>query len=384
MVRVEIRGEMLRWARERASMTTDSLLKRFPKLEQWESDETKPTLKQVEDFARATHAPVGFLFLQQPPAEPTPIPDFRTMGGTEIRRPSPNLLDMIYACQQRQEWFRDYARAARLNRLEFVNSATLNDPPTAIAVRIRDTLGFTDAKRAQCATWTEALRVFVRLADASGVLVMVSGIVMNNVHRALDPMEFRGFALADDVAPVVFINGADTKSAQMFTLAHELAHVWLGQSALSDTTLASRDQNAVETWCNRVAAELLAPIEAVRTLLQGAGNEELDATVARLARAFKVSTLVVLQRMRDADYLSWNEFDAAYQHELARLAALPKGASGGDFYATAAIRYSRRFAQALVESTMEGLTLYRDAFRLLGISKTETFNELGRSLALPA
>jgi Zn-dependent peptidase ImmA (M78 family) len=334
----------------------------------------------LEDFAKATHAPVGYLFLAQPPHESVPIPDFRTIGGAQITRPSPNLLDMIYACQQRQDWFRDYARATRLDRLAFVGSANTNDSVVNTGNEIRHALRFDLAARAACSTWADALRLFIAQADAAGILVMCSGIVMNNTHRRLDPKEFRGFALADDLAPIVFINGADSKSAQMFTLAHELAHIWLGQTALSDATVASRNGNAVETWCNRVAAEMLAPLESVRDALPE-GDEQLEATVKRLARRFKVSSLVVLQRLRDAGHLTWDEFDAAYNAEVEHLAHLPKLEGGGDFYVTAAVRYSRRFTRALYESTSEGHTLYRDALRLLGITKTETFNELGRNLA---
>jgi Zn-dependent peptidase ImmA (M78 family) len=286
---------------------------------------------------------------------------------------------MIYACQERQLWFRDHARATQAARLDFVGTATLRSDVVATAAAMRHELGFDlDARRA-CPTWTEALRLFIGQADRSGVLVMCSGIVMNNTHRKLDPEEFRGFALSDDLAPLVFINGSDSKSAQMFTLAHELAHLWLGQTALSDSTVASHRQNAVETWCNRVAAEMLAPAETVRAELRR--GEILAETVARLARRFKVSTLVVLQRLRDVRALTWDEFNAAYEAELARIAALPRPAGGGDFYTTAGARYSKRFTRALVASTLEGQTLYRDAMRLLGISKSETLHELGRSLA---
>jgi Zn-dependent peptidase ImmA (M78 family) len=360
-------------------MSVDDLSSRFPKLDQWESGEVKPTLKQIEDYAKATYAPVGYLFLAEPPQEPFPIPDFRTMAGRGVRQASPNLREMIYACQERQDWFRENARAASADRLAFVGSATLVSPIVETAAVMRQTLAFDLARRRDCKTWTEALRLFISEADRLGILVMCSGIVMNNTHRRLDPEEFRGFALSDDLAPLVFINGADTKSAQMFTLAHELAHIWLGQTALSDTVLISQHQNAVETWCNRVAAGLLAPLEVVRSELRS--GELLHQTVARLARSFKVSTLVILQRLRDARRLTWDELRVAYQSELNRIAKLPKPEGGGDFYLTAATRYSRRFTQALVVSTLEGQTLYRDALRMLGISKTETFHELGRTLA---
>ena len=87
---------MLTWARERARIDPGALLRRFPKLQEWEDGAAQPTLKQLEAFARATHAPVGQLFLNEPPVETLPIPDFRTIGNAEIARPSPDLLDMIY------------------------------------------------------------------------------------------------------------------------------------------------------------------------------------------------------------------------------------------------------------------------------------------------
>lgn len=378
MVRVQVRGELLRWARERAGLSIGDLEKKFPRLKQWEDDAAKPTLKQLEAFAKTARVAVGLLFLQEPPDEPLPVPDFRTTQGHRIERPSPDLRDMIYACQLRQEWFRDYALTTRTDALEFVGSKTIDSPVVEVAEEIREKLNFTVAERAACSSWTEALRLFITQADRAGVLVMCSGVVMNNNHRKLDPKEFRGFAMSDALAPLVFINGADSKAAQMFTLAHEIAHLWLGQTALSDTTVASRNQNPIETWCNRVAAEVLVPLQVVRDSLQQ--GEELNTATQRLARRFKVSTLVILQRLRDARRLTWEAFSEAYEAELLRISDLPKSSGGGDFYLTTAARYSKRFARALVESTLEGRTLYRDAYRLLGISKAATFQELGRSL----
>jgi Zn-dependent peptidase ImmA (M78 family) len=378
MVRVHVKPELLRWARDRAGLTSRDLSAKFPMLEQWESGEVRPTLRQVEQYAKATHAPVGYLFLAQPPDEPLPIPDFRTMAGRGIGKPSPDLREMIYACQERQDWFRENARASGATRLALVGSATIQSPIVETAASIRRALSFDLERRREVASWEEALRVFIGEADQLGILVMCSGIVMNNTHRRLRPDEFRGFALSDDLAPLVFINGADSKSAQMFTLAHELAHIWLGQTALSNTTVASQHENAVETWCNRIAAELLVPLELVRAELRH--GEALRDTLTRLTRRFKVSSLVILQRLRDARRLTWEELRVAYDNELRRIAAVRRPESGGDFYVTAAVRYSRRFTRALVESTLEGRTLYRDALRLLGISKTETLHELGQTL----
>src|SRR5262249_31074949 len=162
-----------------------------------------------------------------------------TVGGKGVRRPSPDLLDVIYLCQQRQEWYREYADRHGLDAATFVGSATLKSSPIDVAEEMRRTLGFDLAARHGCANAAESLRLFVDHAEAAGVLVMVSGVVKNSTNRPLDPDEFRGFALADRLAPVVFVNGVDSKPAQMFTLAHELAHLWLGESAVSDVSLSS-------------------------------------------------------------------------------------------------------------------------------------------------
>ncbi|MEA2345402.1 MAG: hypothetical protein QOF63_3571, partial [Thermoanaerobaculia bacterium] len=216
------------------------------------------------------------------------------------------------------------------------------------------------------------------LVDATGVMVMVSGVVGSNNRRKLDPEEFRGFALADPLAPLVFLNGSDTKAAQMFTLAHEIAHIWLGESAVSNAEPSSVPDHRIERWCNEVAAELLVPIEVLQNDYDR--NAELRNEMDRLARRFKVSTLVILRRMRDAG-LNSARFRETYDAEVERLRAMSAG-SGGNFYLTLGARASKRFARALVVSTLEGRSSYTEAFRLLGFKKMATFHELGRNLGL--
>jgi Zn-dependent peptidase ImmA (M78 family) len=379
MIRVEIKPEMLRWARDRARIGLGALSRRFPQLEAWERGRVHPTLKQMERFANAMHTPIGYLFLQEPPVERVPIPDFRTFGREQYEHPSPDLLDTIYICQQRQEWYHDFAHAAGEEPLPFVGSAHLMSSIETTAAGMRQALGFDIEERRRTPTWTDALRHFIEQADTLGILVMCSGVVQNNNRRRLDPDEFRGFAMADVFAPLVFINGGDTKAAQLFTLAHELAHIWLGQSAVSDAQASMIPNHEVERWCNQVAAELLVPLTILRKEYQG--STKLRDETSRLARRFKVSTLVILRRICDAGGITQQQLGYEYQEELERLRKIPKG-SGGNFYLTQAARVSKRFARALIASTLEGQTLHRDAFRMLGFTKLETFSELGRSLGV--
>ncbi|WP_052046425.1 ImmA/IrrE family metallo-endopeptidase, partial [Candidatus Paracaedibacter symbiosus] len=258
---------------------------------------------------------------------PLPIPDFRTIGDRAIARPSADLLDTIYVCQTRQAWYRDEAVVTGNQPRPFVGSLNLRTPVVDAAARLREVLGFSVQQRRDCGTWTDAVRLFIAQAEEIGVLVMVSGVVMNNNTRILEAEEFRGFALVDALAPLVFVNGADSKSAQMFTLAHELAHLWLGESALSNSTTDGIASNAVETWCNQVAAELLVPMDSFRLALRD--NEVLDVAKQRLSREFKVSTLVVLRRLHDAGRLSRGAFWQAFREEQERLAGIEARNAGG-------------------------------------------------------
>lgn len=382
MTRAAIAPGMIRWARERAGRSVETLIGPFPKLALWEAGDAAPTLKQLEAFAKAVHVPVGYLFLPKPLVEALPIPDFRTLDGRTIRRASPDLLETLYGCQERQTWYQDFARALRLPEVPFVGSAHLSEPPVEVATRIAGKMGLDLATRAAAPTWEEALRQFVRQIEQAGVLVMINGVVQSNNTRKLDPDEFRGFALADRHAPLIFVNGADSKSAQMFTLAHELAHLWLGTTAVSDASAAPlQGHRREEVWCNAVAAELLVPLaDLQRHLISGEG---ISSAVSRLCRIFKVSSLVILRRLLDVGFLSRSAFDVAWREEIARLRVLAdKSSGGGNFYRTTLTRVGRRFARALVESTLEGQTLYRDAFRMLGVSKTETFNTISRELGV--
>jgi Zn-dependent peptidase ImmA (M78 family) len=232
-------------------------------------------------------------------------------------------------------------------------------------------------------TWTEALRQLIAKAEDAGVLVMASSIVGSNSHRKLDVGEFRGFTLADELAPLVFLNAADSKAAQMFTLAHELAHVWLGATGVSDSEVGRLPEQQTERWCNQVAAELLMPSQATRESHRP--GEPVPQQIQRLAREFKVSTLVALRRLFDAGFLDQASLWQHYRAEVDRLRALDqRGTGGGDFYRTLGARTGKRFARAIVTSTLEGQTLFQDAFRMLGVRRSATFYEAARELGVMA
>jgi hypothetical protein len=121
-VKVEANHAMYEWAITRARLDVGDLETRFPKLRDWQSGDAQPTVKQLEAFASATHAPVGYFFLPEPPIEAVPIPDFRTIRDAPVQQPSADLLETIYVCQQRQDWYLSFARSGGERPLPFVAS----------------------------------------------------------------------------------------------------------------------------------------------------------------------------------------------------------------------------------------------------------------------
>lgn len=376
--RVAVSPTLLSWALDRSGLTEED--SRYERFSRWASGDEQPTFRQLETFATATHAPLGYLFLPSPPVEKVPIPDFRTMGNVGVSTPSPDLLDTIYDSQVRHDWYRSYAVEQDYDPLPFVGSASVNDPVIQVADDIRRTIGFTMDERPQYKRWEDALRRLIDAIESVGVLVMVSGIVGGNTRRKLNPEEFRGFALTDPMASLIFVNGADSKAAQIFTMVHELAHVWLGETALSEAGMATQSSNAHELWANQVAAEVLVPIANLRKdYRQSADPAELQ----RLAKLYKVSTLVVLKRIHDAGFLTWDDYQKRYATELARVKEIMaiKG-SGGNYYDTQPLRVSQNFARAVIVDALEGRTLFRDAYGLLGATKRKTFDGLAEKLGV--
>jgi Zn-dependent peptidase ImmA (M78 family) len=313
------------------------------------------------------------------------IPDLRPLPVSS-RRPSADLQDTIAQCRERQSWYRSYALRSGGSSggagVALVGSMTTSTPPADAADELRAVLSFDVSPAARGSNFVDAQRRLALHAEDAGVLVMTSGVVGSATRRKLKPREFRGLALADRLAPVVFVNGADTKAVQLFTLAFELAHLWLGASGVSNLSLRDSPAGPVEQWCAEVALELLVPAEELRANYRVA--ESAESQLKRLTRKFKVSPLVALRALRDAELVDDGPFRSLYRAELAVLeaAAAARKPGGGNFYATQPVRVSRRFARALVSSTLEGRTADSDAFRMLGFSKRSTLEELGRRLGV--
>jgi Zn-dependent peptidase ImmA (M78 family) len=376
MPTVAVKPELLRWAITRSGLPTEDLLAKFPKLNEWTRGERLPTFRQLEQFARTTMTPFGAMFLETPPKEELPVPDFRTRNDAPLRRYSPNLLDTIHTMQRRQAWMREWLTDQGTEPHDFVGAVSPSANFKSLAQRIRQRLDLDAEWAERLPSWEDALQTLRRAIERIGIIVFSNGVVGLNTHRPLDPEEFRGFVLCDSLAPVIFVNDADTKSARIFTLAHELVHVWLGTDGVFNLENLMPASNEVERFCNRVAAEFLIP--AYKLTERWDEARATEKPFHTIARWFKVSPVVAARRALDLKFITKPEFFQFYEADrvdwLKQKEKDRKKSSGGNFYATQNVRLGRPFSAAVVRSALEGRILYEEAFHLTGM-KGETFHK---------
>jgi Zn-dependent peptidase ImmA (M78 family) len=376
MVRLAVKPDLLRWAADRGARTENDLASKFPKLAKWLNGDELPTLRQLEEFARATSTPLGFLFLQKPPVESLGFPHFRTTTDKPVTTASADLLDTVYQMQRRQDWLSEYLQEQGRDPVPLVGSAKLGDDIRSVAGRIRESLKLDIDWASHTRSWEESLRVLNDAASDAGIVVVTNGVVGNNTHRKLDVADFRGFVLVDRFAPLIFVNGADYKSAQMFTIAHELAHLAYGQSAAFDLRNLESPNAPIEKACNQVAAEFLVPAVAL-TAFKSSGEVGQDAR--RLAQQFKVGQIVAARRLLDVGRISRKQFFAFYDDYISRERGVSSDKAGGDFYNTAPHRIGKRFAVELLRAVSAGNVLITDAYRLTGL-KGETYHKFAQAV----
>ena len=371
-----LQPDMLAWARERAGLHVDELARKLnvkaERVQAWERSGNL-SMPQAERLARAAHVPLGYLFLSGPPDESLPIPDFRVRGDTSPSRPSRELLETVYAMQRRQMWMREELIEQGAEPLGFVAAHHPNGDAGAVAGAMRGAVGLASGWAASEATWSDALRQLRDSVEDAGVLVFFNGVVGNNTSRKLDPDEFQGFALVDEYAPLIFVNNADFKAAQMFTLAHELAHLLIGESGVSGFSNMEPASHATEQFCDRTAAEFLVSQDELRAFWPSANRSAVPFQA--VARHFKVSAIVAARRALDLDIIDRDTFFNFYNEHKFQSSGNSKATSGGNFWNTQRWRLGPRFAAAVIRAVKGGRLSYTEAYSLTGL-RGDTFENL--------
>ncbi len=362
-ITVDINPDVLQWAIDKKE--TGDIKTKFPKIGEWLKGTSKPTIHQLENFAKYVSVPFGYLFLSKPPEEKAPLSHFRTLSAG-ISNISSELYEAIMELKKRQAWMREYLIDNGFKPLPFVSSRSKDSPVKSIVEDIIKTLGINNNWAEKQTNWSAALDFLQKKIEDTGIIVVKSSIVSNNTHRKLDVSEFRGFVLVDDYAPFIFINAADGKAAQMFTIAHELAHIWLGRSASFDLRNLQPARDEIEQICDKVAAEFLVPEDSLRASWNEIKTQSQSDIYQLLARKFKVSEIVCARRLLDLSLINPKDFFDFYEDYQREVRTRFTMQEGGNFYATLNLRLGRRFGEAVIQAVKEGKLLYKEAYRLTG------------------
>jgi len=283
-----------------------------PKYDEWLEKKEKPTVKQLEDFAKKLSVPFGYLFLDQPPKEKLGFTLFRT-GKNNVNKASIDTWDTVRIVKKRQDWLSEYLKNEGEEKLEFVGKFNLKSKVQEVVSNIRHVLGLSFNWTNSFANWENTLNHFIDKIEGIGIVTVVNGVVGNNNNRKLNVNELRGFVLVDDYAPFIFVNNNDTKAAKMFTLAHELAHIFVGESAGFDLKNILPSNDPLELFCNEVAAEFLVPSENFLTQWKSLKDNSL------LSKVFKVSPLVINRRAYDLNLISKDKYFEYYNKYIEKI-----------------------------------------------------------------
>jgi Zn-dependent peptidase ImmA (M78 family) len=383
--KAHINPQVLRWARETAKITLEQVAQHMKKtvhqIIAWEEGTDHPTIKQAETLAHYYRRPFAAMFLPRIPSDFQVLRDFRSNARGEF---STGLVFMMREVQEKQLWARAAFEEAGDPQLTFVGRFDRRVSAETVASDIRRTLAI-ETK----AIGENPLKYWIQRAEAARIFVSLS----SNFHTRmkLDSDEVKGLAIADPFAPFVFLNTDDWENSQLFTLVHELSHIWINQSGVSvDVCIDFREGqptniDPVELYCNEVAANALMPSGEIKERIRAgiASFSQVDA----LARQFRVSSLAMLYRLGNLSIISRRqlasfrkESDRQFQQYVAKQEAAAQRRPGSpDYYILQLRRNGRAFSQLVMDYYRGGHISGTEASRLLRV-KLNNFPSLEKHL----
>ncbi len=338
----------------------------------WLNKEKEPTFNQIKEFSTKSHIPFGYFFLSAAPKEEMPLTEYRTVNSTEFSEPSRDFIDLYYSMSSVQDWMINYLEEeGEAQKLDFVGKFRNNRNVSDITDFIRAFLDLDESnylKAKDPATFNQ-LRNKI---SSAGVLVMQNGIVGNNTRRKLDINEFRGFALINKTAPLIFINAADTEGGKLFTLLHEFVHICIGAESHCEKNLKfSGPVKEEEQLSNAVAAELILPNKIFKEAWNGLQNIPAAERIIRIAERYRSGPTLVARKALEEGWISSETYNQISKKVINGAKKGLARKSGGDYYQTLRSRLDHNFLAFLNSSVEEGTTTYTEAFALTGTnSKT--------------
>ena len=385
-----ITPSVIKWAREKAKLSIEeaaSKIRRPPEdIKNWENGSLKPSIAQARNAARVYRRPLAMFYLPEPPSDFSTLRDFRSLPGQELRKYSPELTLLIRNTRYRQEWMKEYLVKEGADRLAFVGSSSIKDDPRDVAKSIREIIDISIKEQKKCKTPYDYLLLWLKKSESSGIFVFR--------QRQIRLKEARGFILSNEIAPFIFINSDDSKAGQLFTLVHELAHLWIDKSGVSniESSGSSVDEDAKQTeiFCNEVAAQTLLEQNAFKEewRLQ---NPDLNIRerIYKTAGIFNVSEEVVARRLLELDVISkslYSELREYYQkrwrdYKKREKRRFSKSKGGPSYYVITLSQNGYAFTETVVGAYAGGSISGRDASALLNV-KTNNIHKLGQTAGI--
>lgn len=384
-----ITPNVLKWARESARITEEAAAARISvtidKLKEWEDGISQPTIRQAQALAKAYKRPFALFFLPEIPKDFQPLQDFRKSGSKALTTSS---VFIIREIQQKQSWISDVNAENQEEKLPFVGRFSIKDNPLEVAKDILATLKINPASYKS----DNPIKEWIDAAEAKGIFVSRTSFVHSRLK--LDSEELQGFAIADPYAPFIFVNSDDWNAPQLFTLVHELAHIWIAETGISNEVepqLKNKDKfHPVELFCNEVAANALMPEEIVLSFSVSSFQDSKDvfkaakslgvSSFALLVRALNLNLITQqayqkLKKQADVDFLEYLRREAEKKGKLKE-----KDKPGGPNYFLLQLnRNSRLFTQTVLDAFRGGYIEPTLASNLLNV-QVNKFNKLESQL----
>lgn len=372
---VKIQNNVIQWALNQTSEEKLGI-DLFKNVKQWIAGTKIPTFNQIEEFSKKTNIPLGYLFLQTPPIEKIDLLEYRTIDSIELANPSRDLIDTIFEMERIQDWMKEYRQESGFDFLTIVGSQKNKEDVKLISEAIRNDLDLEIDWYKNTKTNSDAFAYIREKLNEVGVIVMQNGVVGKNTHRPLNIEEFRAFAMVDEWAPLIFINSIDSQRAKLFSLFHEIAHIWLGENDLYNDRRNINIVKRIEVLCNSVASELLVPANEFIQKWKELEVEDIKTKINLMTQMFKCSESVIARKALDYKKIDKSLYIQIIDEGIEAYKSFRESDSGGgNYYNTLRTKLDGGFVRALCESVTSGRTTYTEAYRLTNTTR-KTFPEI--------
>ena len=356
VTRLSINPRTLAYYIDNSDVSKEYLQTRIQNIDAFLDGNVKPTFNQLSEIAKLIDVPTGLLLLSDPVDTDKSILKFRTINSNRIEKISNELRDTIIEMQTKQ----DFLRSEIDYELDFIGKYSIKNDYQQVVDDMRNYLDI--PVNYQKNVGKNALKYFRDKMNKIGIFIFFNGSVKSNTHRSLSLDEFRGFVLSDKKAPIIFVNSKDSEAGRLFTLVHELVHLFLDQEeifSLVDTGSYKFDRT--EAFVNKVAAEILLPAEQIRKL----NNYDVEF----LAHKFPVSKFVIVRKLYNMKILTKREYDekvSQLEEEFAKTPSDRKSVKG-NYKNNIRFHFDPTFVHYIENAIKQNKITYTDAFNIAGV-----------------